>query len=201
MELALLVLVVAVFGWLYWLDGSFNLIMNVGGLLFSVWLALHVAAGGWVWWLVLAAGLGWLCGSNVHAALFRGQTTRAMVARGAARRIRQDIETGGQSEKDRELEELNMREHELKKLVEERDHELERLGDQVPSYSQKREGLLGDRFIEHFNKRGESVGTSREATGLLGEKYTEHRNSSGRVTGTTREETDLFGNEKHVHRD
>jgi len=59
--------------------------------------------------------------------------------------------------------------------------------------SREREGLFGDKYVEHRDDQGRKTGTSREREGLFGDKYVEHRDDQGRKAGTSRERDGLSG--------
>ena len=67
--------------------------------------------------------------------------------------------------------------------------------------SHKREGLLGERYVEHVDEDGNVIAESREQEGLFGGKYTEHTDAEGNVIAESRKQEGLFGGEYTEHTD
>ena len=66
--------------------------------------------------------------------------------------------------------------------------------------SERRDGFLGDSYIEHRDDSGTKTGESREKTGFFGDEYTEHRDADGNKVGESQETTGFLGNEYTVNR-
>lgn len=67
--------------------------------------------------------------------------------------------------------------------------------------SVEREGIFGDKYVEHQDADGNVIGESREREGLFGGTYTEHTDAEGDVVGESREREGIFGDTYTEHED
>lgn len=59
--------------------------------------------------------------------------------------------------------------------------------------TKKRTGFFGGEYEEHYDSRGNMIGTTKMRTGFFGNKYEEHYDSSGKQIGTTKKRSGFFG--------
>jgi predicted membrane channel-forming protein YqfA (hemolysin III family) len=60
---------------------------------------------------------------------------------------------------------------------------------------------LGNERVEHFDDKGNKVGISKDGKDWLGNERVEHFDDSGKKTGTSKSEKDIFGNDIIQHYD
>jgi len=60
---------------------------------------------------------------------------------------------------------------------------------------------LGNERVEHYDDKGNKVGTSKDGKDWLGNERAEHFDDSGKKTGTSKSEKDIFGNNITQHYD
>ena len=60
---------------------------------------------------------------------------------------------------------------------------------------------LGNERVEHFDDKGNKVGTSKDGKDWLGNERAEHFDDSGKKTGISKSEKDIFGNDIIQHYD
>ncbi len=58
-----------------------------------------------------------------------------------------------------------------------------------------KEGFLGDKYAEHEDEYGRTIGRSREKETLFGDKYVEHEDENGNVIARSEVRKDIWGNE------
>ena len=67
--------------------------------------------------------------------------------------------------------------------------------------SEQRMDFLGDEYTQHYDDKGNRIGTTHMRTDLFGETYLETRDNAGNIVGDSRTYNDMFGNEYLRHRD
>jgi hypothetical protein len=69
--------------------------------------------------------------------------------------------------------------------------------------SEEKTDLFGNRYVQHYNEKGEKIGTSEEKKTLLfGDSYTQHYDQKDKKSGTSEEkETLVFGDRYTQHYD
>jgi len=71
----------------------------------------------------------------------------------------------------------------------------------VSGTSHARQGLFGDRYVEHLDDDGRKIGESRLKTGFLGTEYVEHTDAQGKVVGESEVRTGFLGDSYVAHLD
>lgn len=68
-------------------------------------------------------------------------------------------------------------------------------------YSEKVRGLFGTEYVQHYDSDGSKNGYSEDTTGLFGREYTQHYNEDGDDSGYSEDTTGIFGREYTQHYD
>lgn len=67
--------------------------------------------------------------------------------------------------------------------------------------SVSREGFFGNKYTQHYGSKGEKKGRSEKKEGFFGNKYTQKYNSTGDKSGTSEKKEGFFGNKYTQHYD
>ncbi len=66
--------------------------------------------------------------------------------------------------------------------------------------SELRTDFLGEEYTQHYDDKGNRIGTTHTRADLFGETYLEHRDNKGNIAGDSRTYSDMFGDEYMRHR-